>query len=112
MKRIEAIIAPFELDRAYEALTDDGIHGITVSEVKTSTSTPQAAAHFRGRTYHVNFVSRMRIEVLVEDYKVPQVVATIRMFARTDADPDARIFVIPIGDVIRVRTGERGSAAL
>lgn len=111
MKKIEATIGPLELDRVYDALRGDHVRGITVSEVKTSLTAPRTA-QFRGRKYPVNFAPRLKIEVLTEDHHVAQVMATIRLLIRAAPDSDESILIVPVTGVVRVRTGERGSAAI
>ena len=112
MKKIEATIAPSQLDGIYDALSSEGIQGITVSEVRGVPLEKGHVAYYRGREYTVKFIPRMKIEVLVDDHQVPKIIAIIRMLARAEKQGDDRIFVIPIADAIRIRTGEHGIVAV
>jgi nitrogen regulatory protein P-II 1 len=111
MKRIEATVAPFQIDAISDALDREGIYDITLSEVRTAPLRRGQVARYRGAEYLLKFVPGMKIEVLLDDFEVPKVVALIRMLARTDGACDGRIFVIPVADAIRIRTGEHASAA-
>ncbi len=108
MKKIEAIIKPFKLEEVKEALTNVGIKGITVSEVKGFGRQKGHTEIYRGAEYVVDFLPKVKIEVVVEAELVPKVVEAIMDAARTGKIGDGKIFVVPVEEVIRIRTGERG----
>jgi nitrogen regulatory protein P-II 1 len=112
MKKIEAIIKPFKLDEVKEALQEIGLKGMTVTEVKGFGRQKGHTELYRGAEYVVDFLPKVKIEVVVEDSVVERVVETIQQAARTDRIGDGKIFVIPVEDAIRIRTGERGADAL
>jgi nitrogen regulatory protein P-II 1 len=112
MKKIEAIIKPFKLEEVKEALTGIGIKGITVTEVKGFGRQKGHTEIYRGAEYVVDFLPKVKIEVVVEGDLVPKVVETIMDVARTGKIGDGKIFVFPVEEVIRIRTGERGINAL
>ena len=112
MKRIEAIIKPFKLDEVKEALSKAGVEGMTVSEVKGFGRQKGHTELYRGSEYVVDFLPKMKIEVLVNDAKVAEVVQIIEGTARTGKIGDGKIFVSPVEEVLRIRTGERGADAL
>jgi nitrogen regulatory protein PII len=112
MKKIEAIIKPFKLDEVKEALAKAGVQGLTVTEVKGFGRQKGHTELYRGAEYVVDFLPKVKIEVLLDDAKVQQVVEVITTAARTGRIGDGKIFVLPIGDVIRIRTGEHGSDAV
>lgn len=112
MKKIEAIIKPFKLEEVKEALTAVGIKGITVTEVKGFGRQKGHTEIYRGAEYVVDFLPKMKIEVVVESDMVTKVVEAIMDVARTGKIGDGKIFVLPVGEVIRIRTGERGVNAL
>ncbi len=112
MKKIEAIIKPFKLEEVKEALTGVGIKGITVTEVKGFGRQKGHTEIYRGAEYVVDFLPKVKIEVVVETDLVPKVVETIMDVARTGKIGDGKIFVLPVEEVIRIRTGERGVNAL
>jgi len=112
MKKIEAIIKPFKLDEVKEALTAIGVKGITVSEVKGFGRQRGHKEVYRGAEYQVDFVAKVKIEVVLEASMVGDAVATIQKQARTGAIGDGKIFVLPLEDVIRIRTGETGKDAI
>jgi len=112
MKKIEAIIKPFKLEEVKEALTSVGIKGITVTEVKGFGRQKGHTEIYRGAEYVVDFLPKVKIEVVVETEMVQKVVETIMDVARTGKIGDGKIFVIPVEEVIRIRTGERGINAL
>jgi len=112
MKKIEAIIKPFKLDDVKEALNEIGIQGMTISEVKGYGRQKGHKEIYRGAEYIVDFIPKIRIEVIVESVRVDQVVEKIRTSANTGKLGDGKIFVIPVEQVIRVRTGERGKDAI
>ncbi len=112
MKKIEAIIKPFKLDAVKDALSEVGIRGLTASEVRGFGRQKGHTEIYRGAEYQVDFVSKVKIEVLVADEQVDVVVATILEAAKTGQIGDGKIFILPADDAIRIRTGERGPDAL
>ncbi|MCB9482086.1 MAG: P-II family nitrogen regulator [Desulfobacteraceae bacterium] len=112
MKKIEAIIKPFRLDDVKEKLTNLGINGMTVSEVKGFGRQKGHQEIYRGAEYQVDFVSKIKVEVVVEDSKVESAVKTIIGVAATGKIGDGKIFVIPVESAVRIRTGENGESAL
>lgn len=112
MKKIEAIIKPFKLDDVKETLNEMGIKGMTISEVKGYGRQKGHKEIYRGAEYVVDFIPKIRIEIVVEASQVEQVVDRIMEAARTGKIGDGKIFVLPVEDVIRVRTGERGKDAI
>jgi len=112
MKKIEAIIKPFKLDAVKDALTDLGITGMTVSEVKGYGRQKGHKEMYRGAEYNVDFNPKIKIELAVVSENVSKVIDAIRTAANTEKIGDGKIFVLPIEDVIRVRTGEHGKAAI
>ncbi|HVO26534.1 MAG TPA: P-II family nitrogen regulator [Candidatus Margulisiibacteriota bacterium] len=112
MKRIEAIIKPFKLDEVKEALSKAGVVGMTVSEVKGFGRQKGHTELYRGAEYVVDFLPKVKIELLVNDAKVAEIVQVIETTARTGKIGDGKIFVMPVDDVVRIRTGERGPDAL
>ena len=112
MKKVEAIITPFKLDEVKESLAEIGIQGMTVTEVKGYGRTGGKKEVYRGSAYVVDFVPKVKIEVVVGDGVVRQVVDAIVNAARTGKIGDGKIFVYPMDEAIRIRTGETGEAAL
>ena len=112
MTKVEAIIKPFRLDEVKDSLTAAGIQGITVSEVKGFGRQKGKTEHYRGSEYRIDFVPKVKLEVIVADDQVALVVHAIEEAARTGSIGDGKIFVMPLGDVIRIRTGEHGNGAL
>ena len=112
MKKIEAIIKPFKLDDVKEALTEIGVQGMTVSEVKGFGRQKGHTEIYRGAEYRVDFVPKLRLEVVVDSEVAPQVVNVIEERAKTGAIGDGKIFVTTLEEVIRIRTGERGKEAI
>lgn len=112
MKKIEIIIRPFKLDDVKQALADMGIQGMTVTEVKGFGRQRGHKEVYRGAEYQVDFVPKAKIEVVVESSKVAQVVETVRKAAATGQVGDGKIFVLPVEETVRIRTGESGEAAL
>ena len=109
---VEAIIKPFKLDEVKEALTKAGVQGMTVSEVKGFGRQKGHTELYRGADYSVDFLPKVKIQVLVADEKAGQVVEAITTVARTGKIGDGKIFVTPIEEVIRIRTGEKGPDAI
>ncbi len=112
MKKIEAIIKPFKLDPVKEALTEIGIMGMTVSEVKGYGRQKGHKEMYRGAEYNVDFNPKIKIELVVSTELAEKVVETIRDAANSGKIGDGKIFVLGVEDVIRVRTGERGNGAI
>jgi len=112
MKKVEAIIKPFKLDDVKESLSEIGVHGMTVTEVKGFGRTGGKKEVYRGSAYVVDFVPKVKIEIIVPDDNVRQVVTTITEAARTGRIGDGKIFVTPVDDVLRIRTGETGEDAI
>jgi nitrogen regulatory protein P-II 1 len=112
MKKIEAIIKPFKLDEVRDALAKAGVEGMTISEVKGFGRQKGHTELYRGAEYVVDFLPKMKIEVLVNDANVANAVQLIEATARTGKIGDGKIFVLQVDDAVRIRTGERGSSAL
>jgi nitrogen regulatory protein P-II 1 len=112
MKKIEAIIKPFKLDDVKEALNEIGIQGMTVSEVKGYGRQKGHKEIYRGAEYVVDFIPKIKIEVVIDSDQVDQVVAKIREAANTGKIGDGKIFVLSVEQAVRVRTGETGSDAI
>jgi len=112
MKKIEAIIKPFKLDDVKEALNEIGIAGMTISEVKGYGRQKGHKEIYRGAEYVVDFIPKIKIEIIVYGDMVEQVVEKIRDAANTGKIGDGKIFVLPVEDVVRVRTGEHGRDAI
>ena len=112
VKKIEAIIKPFKLDEVKEALHDVGVSGITVTEAKGFGRQKGHTELYRGAEYVVDFLPKLRLEVVVEDTLVERVVEAIANAARTGRIGDGKIFVSSVEEAIRIRTGERGSDAI
>ncbi len=112
MKRVEAIIKPFKLDDVKEALTAAGVTGMTVTEVKGFGRTGGKTEVFRGSAYVVDFVPKVKVEVVVPDNLVLEVLEAIERAAKTGRIGDGKIFVSHVEEAVRVRTGERGEDAL
>ncbi len=112
MKKVEAVIKPFKLDEVKEALREIGVTGMTVTEVKGFGRQKGHTEIYRGAEYIVDFLPKVKIEVVVPDNMVEQVVEAIRNAAYTGKIGDGKIFVTHIEEVIRIRTGERGEEAL
>lgn len=112
MKKVEAIIKPFKLEDVKEALAALGIEGMTVAEVKGFGRQKGHKEIYRGAEYVVDFLPKIKIEVVVEAEKVDQIVAAIQQAARTGKIGDGKIFVLPVEEAVRIRTGETGSDAI
>ncbi len=112
MKKVEAIIKPFKLDEVKEALSAVGVQGITVSEVKGFGRQKGHTELYRGAEYVVDFLPKVKLEIIVKDDMVTQVVETILKAAKTGRIGDGKIFVLPVEEVVRIRTGERGADAI
>ncbi|MGC8676913.1 MAG: P-II family nitrogen regulator [Hydrogenobaculum sp.] len=112
MKKIEAIIKPFKLDEVKDALTEIGIGGMTVIEIRGFGQQKGHTEVYRGTEYVIDFLPKIKIEIVVKDEEVEKVVNTIIKSAQTGRVGDGKIFILPVEDVIRIRTGERGEAAI
>lgn len=112
MKLIEAIIKPFKLDEVKDALNEIGIEGITVSEVKGFGRQKGHTELYRGAEYVVDFIPKIKLEIAVGDELVGKVIETIEMVAKTGRIGDGKIFIIPLEDAVRIRTGEKGADAI
>jgi len=112
MKKIEAVIKPFKLDEVKESLSSIGVQGITVSEVKGFGRQKGHTELYRGAEYVVDFLPKVKLEIIVKDELVTAVVEAISKAAKTGRIGDGKIFVVPVEDVVRMRTGERGSGVL
>jgi nitrogen regulatory protein P-II 1 len=112
MKKIEAIIKPFKLDEVKNALTKIGIQGMTVTEVKGFGRQKGHTEVYRGAEYTIDFVPKAKIELIVTEELVTQAIETVERAAKTGKIGDGKIFVSPVEEVIRIRTGERGRDAI
>ncbi len=112
MKKIEAIIKPFKLDEVKQGLHDMGVQGMTVSEVKGYGRQKGHKEIYRGAEYEVDFIPKVKMELVVEAALVDQVIETIMTVAGTGKIGDGKVFVLPVDEVVRVRTGERGKDAI
>ena len=112
MKKIEAVIKPFKLDDVREALTDIGITGMTVTEVKGFGRQKGHTEVYRGAEYAVDFLPKVKIELVLRDEQVDQVVDVIIETARSGKIGDGKIFIIPVEEAVRIRTGERADSAV
>ena len=112
MLKVEAIIKPFKLDEVKEALNGIGIQGITVSEVKGFGRQKGHTELYRGAEYVVDFLPKIKIEVVVQDELVDRVIDAVQSAANTGRIGDGKIFVLPLEEAIRIRTGDRGSEAV
>ncbi|GFO66881.1 nitrogen regulatory protein P-II 1 [Geomonas limicola] len=112
MKLIQAIIKPFKLDEVKDALNEIGIEGITVSEVKGFGRQKGHTELYRGAEYVVDFIPKVKIEIAVADELVAKVVGAVEQTAKTGRIGDGKIFVMPLDEAIRIRTGEKGDEAI
>jgi nitrogen regulatory protein P-II 1 len=112
MKKVEAVIKPFKLDEVKEALHEVGIKGITVTEAKGFGRQKGHTELYRGAEYVVDFLPKVKIEVIMEDALVERAVEAIQQAAHTGRIGDGKIFVTPVEEVVRIRTGERGQDAI
>jgi nitrogen regulatory protein P-II 1 len=112
MKKIEAIIKPFKLDEVKEALQTINIQGMTITEVKGFGRQKGHTEIYRGAEYVIDFIPKVKLELILDDSQVPQVLKTIQESARTGKIGDGKIFVLPVEEVIRIRTGEIGQTAI
>lgn len=112
MKKIEAIIRPFKLEEVKEALVEEGIRGLTISEVRGYGRQKGHTETYRGSEYRIEFVPKIKIEVVIEDSKVEKIVDAILKTAKTGQVGDGKIFIYNVEDLVRIRTGESGKNAL
>ncbi|MCH7478335.1 MAG: P-II family nitrogen regulator [SAR324 cluster bacterium] len=112
MKKIEAIIKPFKLEEVKESLDAVGVRGITVSEVKGFGRQKGHTELYRGAEYVVDFLPKIKVEIILPDENVDKVVEAITNAAKTGRIGDGKIFILPLEEVIRIRTGEKGNDAI
>jgi nitrogen regulatory protein P-II 1 len=112
MKKVEAVIKPFKLDDVKEALTQLGVYGMTVTEVRGFGRQKGHTELYRGSEYTIDFLPKVKIEVVVSDELVDKVVSAIASAAKTGSIGDGKVFVLPLGEAIRIRTGEKGESAI
>ncbi len=112
MKKIEAIIKPFKLDDVKDGLSELGAKGLTVSEVKGFGRQRGHKEVYRGAEYQVDFIAKIKIEVVMDSQLVPEAVRVIQEKGRTGQIGDGKIFIMPVEEVIRIRTGETGKEAI
>jgi len=112
MKKIEAVIKPFKLDEVKDALNDIGIHGLTMTEVKGFGTQKGHTELYRGAEYVVDFLPKVKVEVVVAEERLDTAVEAIMNAARTGKIGDGKIFVLPVEQTVRIRTGERDEDAL
>ena len=112
MKKIEAIIKPFKIDDLKEVFSSIGLQGMTISEVKGYGRQKGHTEVYRGAEYVVDFIPKVKIEVVTSDDKVEQIIETILSTVNTGKIGDGKIFVLPVEEVVRVRTGEKGEEAI
>jgi nitrogen regulatory protein P-II 1 len=112
MKKIEAIIKPFKLDEVKNALHEIGVTGMTVSEVRGFGRQKGHTEVYRGAEYVIDFLPKVKIEVVLDDELAPRAVEAIQQAAKTDKIGDGKIFVVPVEEALRIRTGERGHDAV
>jgi nitrogen regulatory protein P-II 1 len=112
MKKVEAIIKPFKLDQVREALSELGVAGLTVTEVKGFGRQKGHTELYRGAEYVVDFLPKVKVELIIADGDVERAIEAIVKAARTGKIGDGKIFVTSIGEVVRIRTGESGEAAI
>ena len=112
MKKIEAIVKPFKLEEVKNALTKIGVQGMTVTEVRGFGRQKGHTEVYRGAEYKIDFLPKVKIELITSEEMIPQVVETIERAAKTGKIGDGKIFIFPVEEVIRIRTGERGKDAI
>ncbi len=112
MKKIEAIIKPFKLDEVKDALNEIGIQGMTVTEVKGFGRQKGHTELYRGAEYVVDFIPKIKVEIVIADALAEKAVSTIAQVARTGKIGDGKLFVYSVDEVVRIRTGERGETAV
>ena len=112
MQKVEAVIKPFKLDEVKEALNAIGVQGITVSEVKGFGRQKGHTELYRGAEYVVDFLPKIKLEIVAADDLIPKIVSTIQTAANTGRIGDGKIFVLPVIEAVRIRTGDRGEDAI
>jgi nitrogen regulatory protein P-II 1 len=112
MKKIEAVIKPFKLDDVKDALHELGVVGMTVTEVKGFGRQKGHTELYRGSEYTIDFLPKVKVEIVVQDAIADKVVSVICAAAKTGSIGDGKVFVIPMGEAVRIRTGETGEAAI
>jgi nitrogen regulatory protein P-II 1 len=112
MKKIEIITRPFKRDDVKERLTELGVRGMTITEVSGFGRQRGHKEVYRGAEYQVDFVSKIKIDVIVDDRQVEEIIQAVQEIARTGKVGDGKIFVIPVDNAVRIRTGERGPDAI
>ena len=112
MKKIEAIIKPFKLDEVKEALSEININGMTVTEVKGYGRQKGHTELYRGAEYNIDFLPKIKVEIVVDDKKLSSVIDIIKKTANTGKIGDGKIFISDVSEVIRIRTGEKGTKAI
>ncbi|MEW6115400.1 MAG: P-II family nitrogen regulator [Nitrospirota bacterium] len=112
MKKIEAIIKPFKLDEVKDALNSIGVQGMTVTEVKGFGRQKGHVELYRGAEYDISFVPKVKVEIVIADSMADKVITTIQEKAKTGKIGDGKIFVSPLEEIIRIRTGEKGETAI
>ena len=112
MKKLECIIRPFKLEEVKEALNNVGVRGMTVSEIRGFGRSRGHTELYRGSEYTIEFVPKLKLEIVVAEENVEKVIEAVQQSASTGKIGDGKIFVLPIDEIIRIRTGERGPAAI
>lgn len=112
MKKLECIIRPFKLEEVKEALNNVGVRGITVSEIRGFGRSRGHTELYRGSEYTIEFVPKLKLEIVVAEENVDKVIEAVQQSASTGKIGDGKVFVLPIDEIIRIRTGERGPAAI
>ncbi len=112
MKKIEAILKPFKLEEVKEALAQEGIQGMTVSEVRGFGRQRGHTELYRGAEYVVDFLPKIKVELLLDDAQAEKACRIIEAAGKTGKIGDGKIFIIPVDDIVRIRTGERGAEAV
>ena len=112
MKKLECIIRPFKLEEVKEALNNVGVRGMTVSEIRGFGRSRGHTELYRGSEYTIEFVPKLKLEIVVPEENIDQVIEAVHQAASTGKIGDGKIFVLPVEETIRIRTGEKGSAAI
>jgi len=112
MKKLECIIRPFKLEEVKDALNNVGVRGMTVSEVRGFGRSRGHTELYRGSEYTIEFVPKLKLEIVLEDENIDKVIDAVQQAASTGKIGDGKIFVLPIDETIRIRTGERGAEAI
>ena len=112
MKKLECIVRPFKLEEVKEALNNVGVRGMTVSEIRGFGRSRGHTELYRGSEYTIEFVPKLKLEIVVAEENVDKVIEAVQQSASTGKIGDGKVFVLPINEIIRIRTGERGPAAI